>query len=122
GPTEQAILRQCIREGRPYPKAIANAPDVEPESELYYFAFIDLGSCRNYEGGEIPWTAIKAYADEYALDEDQRVLMFNVIRSIDIWFLKQIQERAEKSKDARGNTKRGHGRGVKKVLPIGTRR
>lgn len=82
---------------------------------------MDLGSCRNYEGGEIPWTAIKEYADEYELDEDQRVILFNVMRTVDIWFLKEIQERADK-KDGRSNSKRGHGGGRKKVFPIGQRR
>jgi hypothetical protein len=88
---------------------------------LYYFAFVDLGSCRFYEGGEIPWTALREYADEYDLDEDQRVILYQVIRSVDIWFLKEIEERAEK-KNARAKPERGHGRGVKKVLPIGERR
>lgn len=113
-------MRQCIRENKPYPRAIADAPDVSPYAELYYFAYIDLGSCRNYEGGEIPWTAIKEYADEYELDEDQRVILFNVIRSVDIWFLKEIEKRADK-KNGRQNSERRHGRGVKKVLPIGSR-
>jgi hypothetical protein len=88
--------------------------------ELYYFAFLDLGSCRYYEGGEIPWTALKAYADEYDLDEDQRVILYNVIRSVDIWFLEQVEKRAEK-KDGKGDTKRGHERSGRKVLPIGQR-
>lgn len=80
-----------------------------------------MGSCRNYEGGEIPWTAIREYADEYELDEDQRVIMYNVIRTVDIWFLKEVQARADKA-NGRTDTKRGHGGRVKKVLPIGQRR
>lgn len=94
---------------------IADAPDLEMTSELYYFAFIDLGSCRNYEGGEIPWTAIREYCDEYDLDEDQRVIMFDVIRSVDIWFLKEVEKRSEK-KNGKGKSNRRHGSGGKKVL------
>ena len=88
-------------------------------AELYYFAYIDLGSCRNYEGGEIPLTAIRDYAEEYELDEDQRVILYNVIRSVDIWFLQEVQKRADK-KNGKGNSDRGHGRS-KKVLPSGGR-
>ena len=87
---------------------------------MYYFAFTDLGSCRNYEGGEIPWTAIKLYADEYDFDEDQRVIIFEVLRNVDMWFLKEIQDRAEK-KNGRINSERRHGGGSRKVLPIGQR-
>lgn len=94
---------------------------MEPYAELYYFAFVDLGSCRFYEGGEIPWTAIRDYAEEYELDEDQRVILYNVIRSVDIWFLKELHERAEKD-NGRSKPKRRHERGGKKVFPIGERR
>ena len=114
------MLRQCIRENKPFPAFIADAPDIEPESMLYYYAFIDLGSCRNYEAGEIPWTAIREYADEYELDEDQRVIMFHVIRSVDIWFLEEMEKKAEANRGR--DTNRGHGGGRKKVLPIGQRR
>jgi hypothetical protein len=86
---------------------------------IYMFAYLDLGSCRNYEGGEIPWTAMKAYADEYEFDEDQRVILYNVIREVDIWFLKEVQAKADKKNGTK--PKRGHGGSVKKVLPIGQR-
>ncbi len=81
---------------------------------------MDLGSCRFYEGGEIPWTAMREYADEYDFDEDQRVILFDVIRNVDIWFLKEIQARADK-KNGRSGTNRGNGGGQRKVLPIGQR-
>lgn len=112
------ILRQCIRENRPYPKAIADAPDLEPESELYWFAWIDTGSCRYYEGGEIPWTALRAYADEYEMDEDQRVILYQVIRAVDMWFLTEVGKKADKNG---GNTEGRHGSRKPKVLPIGKR-
>lgn len=94
---------------------------MEPQTELYYFAYVDLGSCRNYEGGEIPWTAIKEYADEYDLDEDQRVILYSVIRDVDMWFLKEVQDRADK-KSGKGKSERRHERRGKKVLPLGPRR
>jgi hypothetical protein len=64
---------------------------------------------------------MRDYADEYELDEDQRVILFEVIRLVDMWFLKQVQERADK-KNGRKNSERRHGGGGKKVLPIGQRR
>lgn len=55
------------------------------------------------------------------MDEDQRVILYSVIRNVDIWFLKAVEERAEK-KNARTKPERGHGGRGKKVLPIGQRR
>lgn len=78
---------------------------------------MDLGSCRHYEGGEIPWTAIREYADEYEFDEDQRVILFSVIRGVDIWFLKYVQAQSEK-KNAGTKPIREHGGRGKKVFPI----
>jgi len=47
--------------------------------------------------------------------------MFNVIRTVDIWFLKRMHDKADK-KSGRNNTDRRHGSRGKKVLPIGQRR
>lgn len=63
---------------------------------------------------------MREYADEYDFDEDQRVILYDVMRNIDMWFLKEIQARADK-KNGRINSERGHGGGVRKVLPIGQR-
>lgn len=62
---------------------------------------------------------MKDYANEYEFDEDQRVILYDVLRSVDIWFLKEIEARAEKKskRDARGKTNGGHGGRGKKVLP-----
>jgi hypothetical protein len=64
---------------------------------------------------------MKEYADEYDFDEDQRVILYDVMRNVDMWFLKEIQSRADK-KNGRVGSERGHGGGSRKVLPIGERR
>jgi hypothetical protein len=61
---------------------------------------------------------MREYANEYDLDEDQRVILYSVIRTVDIWFIKEVEQRAEK-KNGRGKSDRGHGGRGKKVLPIG---
>lgn len=64
---------------------------------------------------------MREYANEYDFDEDQRVILYEVMRNVDIWFLKEIQAKADR-KDGGINPDRRHGGSVKKVLPIGQRR
>jgi hypothetical protein len=64
---------------------------------------------------------MREYAEEYDFDEDQRVILYGVIRNVDMWFLKEIQDRADKKNGGR-NTGRRDGGGERKVLPIGQRR
>ena len=79
---------------------------------------MDLSSCRYYEGGEIPWTALKAYADEYELDEVQRSMLYQIIRTVDMWFLDELRKRAEQ-KNGGSKSKRGHEGGQRKILSAG---
>lgn len=66
---------------------------------------------------------MKAYADEYDLDEEQRSILYNSLKLVDLWFLKEMEKRANrKSSDAGSKSKRGHGGGKQKVLPLGERR
>ncbi len=44
--------------------------------------------------------------------------MYDVIRVVDMWFLKTVQERADKS-SGRDKPERKHGSRGKKVLPLG---
>lgn len=105
-PHEKAIIRACIRERRPYPKAIASAPVLFIGHELYYDAFEDLGSCRFFEGGFIPWLAILAYADEYAINGDLRDDFFAIIKEIDLWFVAWLRKQLKGNKP----TKSGKGK------------
>jgi hypothetical protein len=68
------------------PEHIQNAPRLWPGSLLYYDAFWSLSSCRTYgQGiiGEIPWTAVRSYADEYEFGGDQRATLFHAILALD---------------------------------------
>lgn len=74
GPTEQTIITACVRERRPLPAAIANAPELWLGLDLFYVAFLDLTSCRTLGMGEgpIPWTAVGQWCDEQGITGEQR--------------------------------------------------
>lgn len=79
GKLERTTLAQSKStfQGR-LPKWLLEAPELEPELQLYWEAFFELSTCRPsaFSGiAPIPWTAIQAYADAYRFDEDQRFLL-----------------------------------------------
>lgn len=64
---------------------------------FFYVAFNDLASCRLFENGHIPWTALRDYANEYQVTEaDQRDILFEVIRAMDVWYLDRMASKAAK--------------------------
>lgn len=84
GPNEQKIIDLCIRQKRPLPESIANAPDLEFGLDIYYNAFTDLHTCRSGMGdGPIPWITIEYYADRMGMDQEQRELLHYVIAEMD---------------------------------------
>lgn len=84
GPHEANIIRQSLRDGRALPKAIQNAPTLEEYNRFYFNAYQELCTCRGYEGGFIPWTAVKTYAEHYSLYDDDFWLLFNIITQTDL--------------------------------------
>lgn len=108
GPTEKTILTRCIRENLPYPKSIAEAPELDFGNALYYVAFNDLASCRLFENGMIPWTAIQSYANENELYGEQRELLFEVMREMDAWYMDRLA--AKTKKENKGGKGRGKGK------------
>lgn len=54
----------AIRERRPIPEPIRNAPELGPGLEFYLSAFWDLHTCRQigFGVGPIAWTATQEYA------------------------------------------------------------
>jgi hypothetical protein len=112
GPTEKTILTRCIRENLPYPQAIANAPELEFGNAFYYVAFNDLASCRLFENGMIPWTAIQSYANENDIHGDQREMLFEVMREMDSWYMdRQAAKVKKENKSGKGKPK---GKGIGK--------
>lgn len=83
GPVEERIIRECLREKRDFPKAIANAPSLSVGLGLYYEAFSELETCRGDWGGPIPWTAIDAYCRRMEITGDQFSNMVAHIRAMD---------------------------------------
>jgi hypothetical protein len=81
-----------------------SAPELDVGNAFYYVAFNDLASCRLFENGMIPWTAIKEYADECQIaDIDERGMLFEVMRSVDVWYM---DKKAAKIKREAGKAKR----------------
>jgi len=89
GPVEQKILEQCYRHNLPIPEKIKNAPEILPGLQFYYTAFYDLGSCRmgGMSEGEIPWVAVKSYAEWYELDEFEFYDFWKAIKQMDMVYL-----------------------------------
>ena len=89
GPTEKTIIEQCIRERRPLPDAIANAPELKFGLELFYMAFMDLTSCRSigYGAGPIPWSAIQTWCAAYDIQGEQREDLFYHVERLDKSYL-----------------------------------
>lgn len=99
GPSEQQIVAQALRMGKPIPDRILNAPELHLGLELYLNAFLDLDSERSHGFGltAIPWTSIKQYADAFELDEVQTSDLFFFVKKMDQAHLKRL--------DAKQNTK-----------------
>lgn len=89
-PHERGIIRSCLASGKPYPKAIAEAPTLDDGNEFFFSAFMVLDTCRNYELGPIPYPVIRDYGLELELDEEQLERMIDVISRTDQWLRGEI--------------------------------
>lgn len=85
-----------MRSGRPYPNAIANAPELLNENVFFYIAFDHLSSCRNYEYGPIPYTAIEDYCNRYCTDAEQAERLLEVVNQVDVWLRDKIITKLKK--------------------------
>lgn len=85
GVDEAAVIKACERSGRPIPEKILNAPTLNLGLDLFYRAFMQLGSCRTLgmEEGPIPWTAICMWCNENEIEGAQRGRMFHNVRAMD---------------------------------------
>lgn len=87
-----------MRERRPVPPSILNAPELRFGLEMYYGAFLDLLTCRAIGTalGPIPWTAINQYAKAYDYtDEQEDDLQFYVSR-MDNAYLEHLRKKGPK--------------------------
>lgn len=67
-----------------------NAPELLLEDTFYYRAYIELDTCRNYELGPIPYSAISQYKNDYDIDDEQFEGLLVIIRKVDNWQLEEI--------------------------------
>lgn len=105
GPTEQSLLEMCMRERRPLPAVIQNAPELLPGLELYYGAYLDLQSHRQLglEEGPIPHLAVMDYADRYDFEEDQRDDLLFFVKKLDAkYFEWRREDKRRRSKSSTG--------------------
>lgn len=95
-----------MRERKPLPRVIADAPEIEPGNLLYFDIFDELSSCRHFAGGPIPFLAVVKYAEVYDIDREQFDRILYVIREVDKWFLEFCNERdKKKSEQSRAKSK-----------------
>lgn len=88
GPVIKKILPNIIKLKLPIPKAIREAPVLQPGLGFYMEAYLDLATCRGGMGdGPIPWTAGIQYARWLDLDRDQTENFWYIITQVDEWYL-----------------------------------
>ncbi len=89
GSVEKTIIRQCLKDKRPLPEKIRNAPTLQWGLELFYNAFFDLHTCRPVGMVEmgIRWLDIKQYCLFEGFDEEQTEDAFYFIRMMDNAYL-----------------------------------
>lgn len=84
---EKAALRQAInaRDTRTIERLekVLEQREVDTDILLYYNAFLELDTERQYEGGPIPASAIRAWSADYDLTFEQFDVMRIVIRAAD---------------------------------------
>lgn len=94
GKHEEAVIKQCMRENKPLPKKIRNAPELWLGLHLYWAAFWDLDTCRPTGDGvvnPIPWYAIDHWAVENNLTVNQKESLHFIIREVDNAFIEKKQ-------------------------------
>lgn len=99
-PVEKRIIEQCLREHREFPEKIKNAPSLYIGLELFFRAWLELGSCRIsvMEEGPIPWLAISQYARDYGIVGELYEDLVYYVRVLDNAYLTFKRGKAEKGK------------------------
>lgn len=74
------------------------------DDRFYLSAFWDLNSCRNYDGGPIPWTAIMQYGYNQGFDRDMVEALVHIVRHVDRHYLEWHGEERERQARQRVRT------------------
>jgi len=102
-PHEKNIIQNAVRFNKPIPKKFQNSPRLEPSERLYYIAYNDLTTCRNFELGPIPLDKILFYCDNYNFDDEQTDIAIEVIRRVDVHIIGEEMKKLENS-SGKGNS------------------
>lgn len=106
----EAIRRQTPRDQ--WPEYLRPVPDVYPRwSAVCLAAFAELSTCRHftdYAVGQIPWTAIDAWAQRARLTGDVGAAFAYVIRRMDVvWLEHEHRRMAEEFERAKREASNG---------------
>ena len=86
-----------MRENRPLPDRIQNAPSLMVGMELYYGAFMDLMGSRQFGGmgglGPIGWDVVQYYAVSNGFNGDQTEALHHHIRRMDEYYMKHYNKK-----------------------------
>jgi len=84
------------------PKAIAEAPEVEPDLELYWVAFWRLSSTRQVGMGlgPISWMVVESYCDSLGLHGEDREEMHAFVSALDHEYLAWHDKKARRHGDS----------------------
>ena len=91
-------MAQCVRQRRPLPERIANAPQLQMGLGLFYIAFLDLTSERQVGEaiGAIPWTAIDRWCLANRISGEQREDVFYHVGRLDRAYIDWYTEKRRK--------------------------
>lgn len=91
-------MQMCLRDGRPIPKAIQNAPELWMGLELFFTAWLELTPDRpsGWDVRPIPWTSISQYAEVFGITGEQRDDLFYFVRAMDDAYLKHCRKKSKK--------------------------
>lgn len=95
-----------MRERRPLPDAIQNAPELQLGLELFYIAFMDLSTCRSVGSilpGPIPWSAIQSYCEAFDIAGEQREDLFYHVEHLDKSYLAWLEKKHKPPSPPKGS-------------------
>jgi hypothetical protein len=78
-------------------------PLIHPVNYFFIKAFYDLSSCRNNGMGigEIPWTAIKLYADHFGFEFDLTESLIDIIREMDGAYISYQNDQIKRNRSSK---------------------
>lgn len=90
-------MELAYKSKKPIPAFIENAPELEIGAQMYYKAFIRLGTCRvnAFSIGAIPVTAIIEYGLYLGLSDCELDDFITVITKVDAEYISEISEESK---------------------------